>query len=69
MYRLYNVGALLIKKTAESTETVQKWDTFEHFKIHRELKDPKWKLSWPIDPGTVDVADIPPIKPGPLKFE
>jgi hypothetical protein len=58
-----------IKKTVESVATSQKWDTNEAFMIHTELSDAKWKLKWPITPGTVAAADLPAATASPFKLE
>jgi hypothetical protein len=58
-----------ITKTVDSVSTSQHWDSNERFMIHGELRDAKWKLSWPVVPGTVDVNDIPVSTAVPLKFE
>jgi hypothetical protein len=58
-----------IKKTVESVATSQKWDNMEAKLIHSELKDPKWKLNWPVNPPAITPNDLPSEKSVPLKFE
>jgi Domain of unknown function (DUF4157) len=59
-----------ITKTVESVSANQKWNNFERTMIHNELRDPKWKLKWPVaPPGSVDVGDLPSKAAAPLKFE
>jgi len=59
-----------ITKTVESVSANQKWDSYERTMIHNELRDPKWKLKWPVaPPASVDVGDLPSKAAAPLKFE
>jgi hypothetical protein len=50
-----------ITKTVEGVVTSQKWDTFEQFKVHSELRDPKWGIvpQWPVAPPAVKPEDLP----------
>lgn len=59
-----------IIKTAESVSSSQKWDTNELSIIHNELRNPKWGLSWPVaPPATINITDLPNVKPAPFKLE
>jgi hypothetical protein len=58
-----------IKKTVESVDTSQKWDSNERFMIHTALSDPKWALKWPIAPGAVNINDLPTAAATPFKLE
>ena len=39
------------------------WNTNEKFRLHYELTQPKWRLSWPISVPAVDVMDLPQVTP------
>src|SRR5262245_28673055 len=47
-----------IKKTVSSVTA--RWNTYELHTFHSELRRPKWKLNWPIQPpSAIRVNDLP----------